>query len=374
MMFFFRFVILFMLFLTGCSDKEDPMKDVESSPSQPPETNELPAEVENEDIYPLIVNRDSFIEVIDWYDDQSILYMTDENGESRIKRYNIVTKEEEDFFSIDEPIMSVTANRDRSKFAVQTASYTGGSPLYIVDRDGNMQFSSTEMGEAFSLFWNPYDKEQLLIVSYLPDWEYEVLLLTLGKNELKSVAIKQTFFQWIDKEAVAFLNWAEDEPSFHAPLHLLQLNTGEESKLHDNIIGMFSFANHVYFTVTVDTKYDLLSRYTFYKNSQKLSEVDVPILNTYSEQWWIPFHDFDVDKELFYYLSPHDSADFFEYHDGFQLTAFDIKTGKKTGILELTENTPLKLSPNGKRILYGNQLEQLIEIKTKKVAPIVEFY
>lgn len=363
-----------MLFLSGCSTKETPPKDIESGSSQPPETSELPNEADNEDFYPLVVHNDSFIEVVDWYDDQSILYLTDENGESHIKRYNLVTKEEEDFFSIDEPIMSVTANIGRSKFAVQTATYSGGSPLYIIDREGNKQYTLAEVGEAFSLFWNPYDENQLLIVSFLPNWEYKVFLLSLGINELKPIEVPQTFFQWTDKQVVAFLDWVEDEPSYHAPLHLYKLDTGEETKLRDNIIAMFSFAEHVYFTVTVDTKYDLLSKYTFFKNNQKLGEVDVPILNTYSEQWWIPFYDYDIGDELFYYLSPHDSGDFFEYSDGFQLIAFDIHSGNKTDVVKLPDNAPLKLSPNGERLLYGNQLEQLINIHTKKIIPIVEQY
>lgn len=370
MRYLFRFVILIMFVLVGCSEKESPVEDTESNTLPSPE---IEKEIEDEVFYPLMVDYNLFIEVIDWYDDQSILYLTDENGKSYLKRYHFVTKEEEELFSIDEPIMSVTANIGRSLFAVQTAAYTGGSPLYIIDRQGSLLYSSADLGEGFSLFWNPYDEEQLLIVSFLPNWKYEVYLLSIDEAELKSVDIQQTFFQWLDQKELAYFDWSEDEPSYQAPLLSLRLDTGEEKQLFEQVIGMFSFANHIFFTVTVETKYDLLSTYTFYKNLQKISEFQVPILNTYSEHWWIPFYDYDYENEYFYYLSPYDSADFFEYEDGFELTAFNINTGEKTAILKLENHAPIKLSPNGKHLLYGNQLEQLIDLKTKKRISIVDY-
>ncbi|WP_096201250.1 hypothetical protein [Bacillus sp. FJAT-45350] len=322
-----------------------------------------------QDIHTLNVNPYSFVEVSEWYSDRELLYLKDENGLSIIQRFDLYTGDNTIFFEVDEPVLYVEANKDYSLFAIQTISLESEkSPLYIVDSEGQVRYQFDDIGEDYTIYWSQYEEDELLIVAFLPNWEYYVYHLSIGEQSLAQLEIEQTYFQWLTEDEVGFLDWPY-EPSYYAPLVSYNIHTKEKQKVDDEILAFLSFQNDKYVTVKVNSPTDEHSIYRFYEKGEKINETKVPVLNTFSEQWWVPFHAYS--DNLFYYLRPFRSGDFFNYRDGYTLVSFNITTGQEEKIIVVDNHAPIKISPNGDWILYGHKSEQIINVKNKLMKKLV---
>ena len=356
------YICIVLLVLTACNDG---VKLVSPQPKQ--ETfNLLKKQVPATFFHrpnPIYVESGSIIEISEWLDEETVLFLKEEGQISYLQKFHLFTGEEDTFFHIAEPILSVIANSDRTLFAVQTST-SFDSPIYIVDKNGTLRFQLTEFGEDFSIYWNQYSPKDMLIVAYLPNWEFEVYQLDAEKRKIEQLPLEQTFFQWLGPRELGYLNWSHYEPSYYAPFYRYDLDKKEKIKLEDEIIAFFSYSNYWRLMVSVDTIYEMNSTYRFYQHQHLMYEMKVPILNTYSDQWWVPYHVFDERIQTFYFLRPYYSSNFFEYNDGFELVATNMATGVEKVITEVAMHAPIQLSPDGKWILYGNQKEFLIETET----------
>lgn len=117
------------------------------------------------------------------------------------------------------------------------------------------------------------------------------------------------------------------------------------------------------------------SNYRFYDSMTRsnISKLQVPILNTYSEQWWIPNHTFDYQTTTFYYMKPDNSGDLYHYNDGYSLMAFDLLTETERKILNFDQDLPLRLSPNGRWLLVGYQLEKVIDLESHDIHSLLHW-
>ena len=55
----------------------------------------------------------------------------------------------------------------------------------------------------------------------------------------------------------------------------------------------------------------------------------------------------------------------------YQLAELDFEERKIIPILDLPDNAPIQVSPNGKRVLYGWRFENVADLKTKKIYPLL---
>ncbi|WP_216829999.1 YqgU-like beta propeller domain-containing protein [Alkalihalobacterium elongatum] len=366
------FVITFLIvFIVGCTTKDKVRID------QPQKNlnliqKELNLLIETKFETPLQINPYSFVEISEWYDSQTILLLKDENAVSYIDKINLNTGEISEFFQSEEPIFSVEANYDHSYFAIQTSTYDLTAPLYFINKEGEVVYKLSEIGEDFSLFWNQYDRDELIIISFLPDWEFDVYRLNLKDGRLVQLDLEKMYFQWLNEDEVAFLEWSSFAPSFFAPIYKYNLETNHTEEILEEVIAFVTFGENILVAISVDSLDAEMSLYQFYKNNNPIGELQIPTLNTYSEQWWIPFHQYDSSEHLFYFLRPLYSGDFFSYDAPFELTQFNVETGTEQKILDLELQAPIKLSPNGNWMLYGNQYEWLIDLTNKEVHSLIE--
>lgn len=363
-------LVIFLFVLSACREPITPF-------NQLPKKELVPYQKHISDsffnrIKKLIIDDLNFIEISEWYNEDTILYLEEENGLYTLQKFQLLTGKENTFIEMNKPILSVLANIDYTLFAIKTSTKTYDSPLYIVDFEGNIRYKLTEFGEDFSIYWNDYRPEEMLVVSYLPNWDFDVYHLQLEKMQIKKVDIEQTFLQWLSPDIVGYLNWNQFEPSYFAPLYSYNLKANKQQKLMDEIISFFSFPDDWFLTITIDSKMDMFSSYNFFQKNELISQIQVPILNTYSDQWWVPFHTFDSKSNTFYFLRPYYSGEYFTYRDGFELVSFEVIAGKEEVLLHVDTNAPIHLSPNGNWLLYGYRYETLIEIGAKKELQLYE--
>lgn len=320
-----------------------------------------------------ILDNQDFYTINEWYDEDTVIYSVGENGMSSLYLHNLFSGERALFYQTDEFISKIEANSDHSLFAVQTLEQSGESHLRILNKMGKEVFSWSNKIEELQFMWNPYVPDELVVTEFLTYLDFQLLKVSVNNKDVKKIPVNNPFVQWTSKDEIGYLNWNQNEPSLEAPLLLFNINTMKEKKWLENCIMLFSLKD-IIITVSIDKKSDLKkSLYTFYNSvtQKKLSEIYIPVLNTFSEAWWIPSFDFDAKQKLFYYMKPNRAADITDYNEGFQFTVLSIDEKKEDVLMTVPKNLPIKLSVDGQWCLIGEQLEQIINISNKQITNLI---
>ncbi|MFA9455785.1 membrane lipoprotein lipid attachment site-containing protein [Halalkalibacter sp. AB-rgal2] len=367
----FFFVIVFVL--NGCS-----MAELEASPNPTRTMNssvpkELPSSfLERTNILPFQNVSSSFIEIVDWYNEDHILYLEESDERSYVYTYHLFTGTSELLFETDGWVVDLKGNADQSLFAIQTYSTDNKSTLVVINEEGQIKRIIEDLGEEYSVFWNSYDPTSMVLISFLPDWKFVAYHLDITVDQLTEVDLTHPYVQWLSESTFAYLNWDEFEPSYHAPLVIYHTDTKETTSWQEDIIAFASFTNELSLAVTVQSPDSLYSTYTFYQNQEPYRKIEMPILNTYSEQWWIPFYTYDSVNDVFYYLRPKYSSDYFSYEDGYELVAYSVKEDSERKITTFDRHEPLSVSPSGDAVLIGDRYERIYDVDRGNMIYLLE--
>ncbi len=367
---------MFLFLLVGCNSHQPfDINDAPKSSNKNVTKGPLPTEFfgENQQLQPLDLEGEDFNFVGDWYDDESVLYVIDENGISKIYRYHLFTGDKELFLKTSAPVLTMKANEDHSMFLIHTSDAQNQVKLTAVDKTGTVQFEWKV--NSFDLFysWNPYNTNQVFVTSFLEDWSFQTHLLDIQSQTSTKHEVFQPFIQWINSNTISYLKWDQSQLDFFAPLYSYHLNTKTEGLLFENIISFLSYKDLLvaYEFVQGDEPVAKVGFYDPEKN-KKLHEYNMPLLSDYSK-WYIPSADYVVGQKKFYSFKPYSTGAFDTYGEKFELVSYDMSTGKEEVILEKTDDQPLNFSPNGFLCLYGFQFEKMIDLKTKTVTDLVLF-
>jgi hypothetical protein len=323
------------------------------------------------DITP-IQNEHVVTEIIGWFDDDTLLYLQEQEERSSLYKHHLSTGHSSSFVEVGGWITEVRANADYSLFAISHITVDNEAHLVIIDRNGEIRQTIKDYGEEYTAYWNPYKLDTFILIAFLPDWEFETYVVDVAETKVRSIDLEQSYVQWISVTDVGYLKWEELEPNFQAPLYEVNVNSGEVKKWQDAVIAYMSFPDGLSLSVTVESVYDLYSTYTFYDEQNAFRHIDMPILNTYSEQWWIPYYSYDDVHGIFYYLRPQYSSDFFSYTDGFELVAYDIQKDAEEKLTVLERHVPIHVSPEGSFLLFGDRFEMVMDLSEGTSIPLIE--
>lgn len=311
-------------------------------------------------------------EVTCWYSEEAVFYLREDGEHSSIHTYHLLTGETADFFQGEGWVINIAPNVDYTLFAIQLITPEHEAEVVIVDTAGEQQMTIEGFGDDYSVFWNPYVQDRLLAVAFLPDWEYAGYLVDVGTDEVKPVELEQPYIQWLSQTEVAYLLWDELEPNYQAPLYIANLENDKKKLWRENVISFMSFPGQLSLMVTVDSVYDLYSKYSFFREREQVQKIEMPILNTYSEQWWIPFYSYDRANEIFYFARPKYSGDFLSYDDGFELIAYHVRTNTEEKLAELENHERMQIAPDGNYLLLGSRYESVFDLEEEVLVPLFE--
>jgi len=359
------YVLLLMLFiLAGCElhsaegtkDGEGNRQPVKQSPS----------------IKALKVDGSFFFSVGDWYDDETVLIMEDDEKESHIYLYNLYTGEKKVFFQSENRIISVKANHDYTYFLVQTTISDEEAELVFLNRHGEIIQSFQMDSFDVQYVWNPYRDNQVFVTAFFEDWTFQSFLLDLSNKTYEKYMLSQPFAQWLTQSALAYVPINQNDPLGDVPLFVHDVHTKAEKQVLNEIVSFSAFPGTL---LTIGPKRDEEGSgvYTFYRNDtlQKIQSFSMPLVSDVSG-WIIPYHQLNTANDMFYIFQPK-ALDTMAEAEGFQLLSFSLKTGKKEVIVDQIDNVPFKLSPNGQLSLMGYQSEKIIDFRTKKIISFIEF-
>lgn len=360
--------------LIGCQPSQKPKEVVDSPPISEGVVKENPVPYEIDEIKQIETPFESFSAVVDWLDDETVLYIMESSGKYEIHTFNIRSGESTLFYTSDSPIMTVEANSTNELFVIQTApSFTEGH-ISVVDASGNLVTHWEFPGSQELVYsWNPYTNKHIAVSSFHEDWTFEGYLLDVSTNEMTKKNFSNPFVQWLGESKVGYINWDQDEPSLTAPLLAYDVLTDKTELLMENVI-MFTSLSDLVVTMTTNMENELLAQYNFLDtiNFRNVHQFQAPLLSMYSN-YVTPFYEYFSSTNQFYTFIPTSGGTVEGLSDSFQFISFHAEKGEKEVLLEKLENKPIKISPNGLFCLYGYQLEQLIFIPEKEMIDLVKY-
>lgn len=365
-------LIVMLLIVTACTEAPLESQPLPKSIVELPIKRDVPSSFFTGSAVVPVDEGSRVVEVMNWYDDKTVLYLEEHLEGSTLHKHHLFTGESSVFYEMEGWIVKVVANVDHSLFALQVINEQDESELIIVDKQGENQLTIKGFGEEYSVYWNEYEPVSFIMTAYLPNWDYETFFVNVEEERIKQVNLEQSYVQWVSTDTVAYLKWDELEPSFRAPLYQTNVKTGETKLWKDDVIAYMSFSDGLSLSITVETDFDLYSVYKFYDNQERYRQIEVPILNTYSEQWWIPYYTYDNENGIFYFMRPKKSGDFISYTDGYDLIAYNVSADSEVKLTTLERHVPISISPGGSSLLIGDRLESVWDLSEGVLIPVWE--
>lgn len=318
-----------------------------------------------------MIKEDSFQKIVGWLDNSTVVYLAEENNRTNIYRYNLLDGQEQILFTSDAPIKNVVIGPDKKKLLIHSATLTYLAEIKVINLNGKVLFSRKVPSYDLSFNWNVENPELILTTVFFEDWSYQVHILNVKNQTFTKYEIADPFVKWFKKDEILIQDWKDNEMHFFSPLQSYSLSDSQKAKtLFQGIYQFDTFPSHL-LTITIPKNHKDYAMYHFY--NQELSELfsfEVPHLSQF-DNWLVPNYDFMGNQFLTFVPTESGSVD--EYNGTFQLIKYNIQTKDKKMIVEGLKNQPISVSPDGTKCLYGNQLEQLIDLNKGKIKPIVEY-
>lgn len=320
-------------------------------------------------IYPLTIKDTTFQSISEWYDDKHILYVKTKNNHYIIQKYSLFNGTDSLFYKSVNPIMYVKANAHHSLFAIYMTNFLNESSIVVLNKSGSIVYNWEGSSYDVQFMWNPYQANELMVTTFQPNWDFMSFVINLDDKTSKFIQIDHPYMQWVDKDTVGYLGWG-DEPQHHAPLYLANLQDMKVEKWKENVIAFFSFKG-VLLVIQPNSSAKNFSSYLFYdtNSNKRLKQITLPLVDTYSEFWWIPQHDYHHGTKSFYTILK-------KHHVGmdsnFQLVKYSLNNRDMEFITNVEGDVPINISPNGEYGLIGNRFEQLVNFENNNIVHLLE--
>ncbi|WP_368086637.1 hypothetical protein [Bacillus sp. cl95] len=361
--FFLLTISLFLL--SGCSDNTVNLPEKEKI--IPPKKVIVEKKQSDSIIYPISVPDGEFFQLVGLIDNQSAIYIANLQEGSKVFKYDLYSGKSNVIHESQHPIVNCHLSPSRSKIVIHAAPSTYEGAITVIDLSGMEIWKYSIPSVELAFEWNPYNEDEILVSSFNEDWTYKLFLLDMKGKHIQDIDSPQPFVKWLNKDEIGYIKWDEDNPELFAPLASKNIRTGDERILLEHVFQFSAYKDRL-LTITSNDSDDSMADYSFFDmQMNKLHSFQVPQLTRFSD-WLIPYYEFvESEKRLFMFV-PFRSGDADSYQEGFQLMSFDLEKGKQEKILDgIEKNEPISCSPDGELCLLGNQLENLILMKEKKI-------
>lgn len=325
-------------------------------------------EHELQSLQPIEINSQSFQTISAWFDEASVLYINNDEHGSEVIRHNLESGSDTIFYQTNDPIVQLAENPDRTIFLLHSTSSSRQAALMFVDKNGNELFRWEIPAFDLQYIWNPYHQSELFVTAFAEDWSYTSYIVDAKEQKVVKSPYQIPFIQWSGKQRFTYIHWNNDEPELSAPLYEVDLQNKKVEKLAEHAIGNGNMSSFIMY-LEEDQDNKGFGRYVFLRSSskQKVFTKRAPLASD-NAQWVFPFYGYDKTKHFVYVFIPNKPME----TGLFKLIQINPLSGRETPILSNVSNYPIKLSPSGRYALYGPRLENLIDVKKRKVFSIIQ--
>lgn len=362
---YFLTVFLCFFCFAGCEPSHQLKEKKETSYKRELDKNKQTASFfEQNSKLPLKLNEEQFHSVSEWKNNHTIFYIMNEGSSSIIYTYDLLNNETDKFYESEAPIVDIEVNHNRTLFLIHTSLSNDEADMIILDKNGNVKFEKRIKSYDLQYAWNKSNDDQLFIAAFNEDWTFQTYLFYINEEKSIENPLQVPFVQWLNDNQLTYIKWNENELALSAPLYIYDLKKKEETLFLEKVIANSTF-NKMMLSVQL-TDHNGKGSYIFHdmKTKEKIMSFDTQLVSQYSE-WLVPYFAFNEKEKVFYTFVNKGRE------NAFRLSKFDLVTGDQEVIIDHIENFPIKLSPNGRYLLYGPRYEKIIDLKLGKIEDLV---
>lgn len=364
--------IFLILFLSGCKQETDsgtlPAQDGPSSGND--EKN--PSAVGENIVLPLKTEAGDFYSAFGWTDDHTFVYVTESNESANVFSYDLKKGENRLLYKSENPIVSLYISPTGKYILIHSSPGTYKAKATVIDTKGKEIFSKDIMSLDLAVEWNPFNEHVIALTAFSETWEYDAYLMNLQEKTFADIHLPMPFVHWINEKEVLYLDWDPSWMEHFAPLKKYNLENGKSEKIMADVYYADALEGDGYVFLLV--RDHNTATYNFYTRTlKKIRSFSILHLTNFSD-WLIPYFDYIPAKKHFLTFQPLHAGEADVYNKKFQLVSYSLDgSDKQNVLLEGAENEPLSCSPGGSYCLYGFYMENLINLQTKEIVPIVDF-
>ncbi len=323
-----------------------------------------------ESVHSIFMAERNFINVVDWVNDQKIIYGSKEKNDNILWSYNLLNGEKKKIFKTKDPIVNTMISPTGTKLLVHTAPSVENAEVTILSLSGKILANRIVPSHEFSALWNPYDENKILFTAFDEEWNFRVYFANIDTQELTKIETKQPFMKWASSETLDWINKSGSQSE--GELYRYSLKTKQNKKRDTKVVDYENLKDKEIWIKKDLNSDDHLIYQVHSKQSSKMIQWKVPFLTSMDAP--VIMNSAYLDKQNQYLLFvPQTSGTEDSYKEGYNLVKYDLKSGEKKTIVTHVENEPISCSANGEYCLYGYRFEKLIHLDTGKITTLVQF-
>ncbi|CAM2361443.1 hypothetical protein LISE100100_02090 [Listeria seeligeri] len=321
------------------------------------------------DVQAIQMKTKEFQRVVGWLSKDTVLLQTKAKETSYFDELNIYTGKKRKIYNTNESISEVQISPDYRNILIYSAESNQKATMRVIALDDGSIITSRETKPlTTNFYWNEESTEKIMLITYSPDWDFQVDEWEYTLNQVNKVELKSPFVSWYGDNLIISNN--KDKPDDElGNLYLQDIrNKANKSLIVANIM---QFAVHDNVLITIEKSSDENLLYEFrtigfqnfysYNSAREYDELGT----------FIPYFDANFDKNAFLTFEPYESAKISGNQNEYKLVKIDPTNKKAKTVLELLDNQPILSYDTGNLILYGYLFDKVIDTKTGKIYNLV---
>ncbi|MDF2945706.1 MAG: hypothetical protein K0S51_385 [Bacillales bacterium] len=332
-----------MLLLGGCNDKNNKIKE------------------NNTKIFQIEYNKNSEIQNIFGWVANEILLSFKAGDYQSISKHNLKTGKSKTLYKTQNIIVNAVPRSDGKLIAIHEINNNNMSEIKIINQEGIVLLKKESDSTEIKFYWNNFTENLVYVQTFNKDWSFNTEAINIDEKKFESSNINEPLFDWINENEAVYIEWNHTQPSITGPLKTKNNKTGAVRILKDNVLAFHVFSNTlVTFGInTNNSKKIVVNGESISNQTTAFSyEIDLPI--SYSEFINIPFINYDEEQRALYY---------FETRQDNKQYLVRYTQDKKEKIVQVISG-PLICKDN--LCLYGQRLDQIIDVDDKKVIKLIK--
>lgn len=320
-------------------------------------------------VHAVQINTKEFQRVVGWLSKESVLLQTKKSEITSFVELNIYTGKKRAIFNTKDSISEVQISPDYRNILLYSASSEKKAQMRVVAVNDGITIASKETKPlSTNFYWNDESPEKIMIVTYSPDWNFQIENWDYTLNQVNKVNIDSPFVSWYADNLVVSNN--KDKPDDElGNLYLQDIRDNSSKSLI--VANIMQFAVHDNVLITMEKYSDKKLLYEFrtvgFQNFYSYSTArEYDELGTF-----IPYFDANFDKNAFITFEPYESTKINGTKNEYKLVKIDPTNKKEKTIMNLMDNEPILSYETGDLMLYGYLFDRVIDTKTGKMYNLI---
>ncbi|WP_088840703.1 hypothetical protein [Listeria sp. ILCC797] len=324
---------------------------------------------ENMVVKPFQTSKQKFVRIVGWLNNDSVLVQAQQGKSTNFVNYNIYTGKEKPILAVDSLISDVQLSPDGSQFLVYAIQKNNKVNLSVHSTSDGSTLMSKEMEPlSANFYWNPDSINKIMMVLFDQNFAYTVNVIDTETSEISKVTTTSQFVSWYS-DNLYVVN--RKEPGIElGNLYLEDTREQEPESLIVANILQFAVSHNMLLTTE---RPDDPSKVTYDFRTigfQTIYKYEMP--REYDELGtFIPYFDKNFTAKTFLTFEPYESKKISPQGNEYRLVLINPEEKSHRVIVELMDNKPIVSSPDGQKVLYGYQFEQLISTKDGEISNLV---